>query len=96
MLEHNMGRNPESYTYQRRPVELRFYLSFNNVVHAIEFEKQVKGWSRKKKRAFIDENWDKLKNLSACKNRTSHKNYKKGSGFVSAQPDNNDFAQSDE
>lgn len=65
--EHNDGLNPESYTYTRKPVELFFYHEFNDVNQAIRFEKQVKGWSRKKKEAIINDNWDLLPMLS--KNR---------------------------
>lgn len=65
--EHNEGNNPESYTYTRRPVELVFYSEFNEVEQAIAFEKQVKGWSRKKKEAIINDNWETLPELS--KNR---------------------------
>jgi putative endonuclease len=65
--EHNEGNNPESYTYTRRPVELVFYSEFNEVEQAIAFEKQVKGWSRKKKEAIINDNWEILPELS--KNR---------------------------
>lgn len=65
--EHNDGLNSESYTYTRKPVELVFYHEFNDVNQAIRFEKQVKGWSRKKKEAIINDNWDLLPLLS--KNR---------------------------
>ncbi len=66
--EHNHGLNPESYTYTRKPVKLVFYYEFNDVNQAIDFEKQIKGWSRKKKQAIINDNWDLLPELS--KNRT--------------------------
>ena len=65
--EHNEGNNPESYTYTRRPVKLVFYSEFNEVEQAIAVEKQVKGWSRKKKEAIINDNWEILPDLS--KNR---------------------------
>lgn len=62
--EHNVGLNPASYTYTRKPVELVFYYEFNDVNQAIQFEKQIKGWSRKKKEAIINDNWDLLPELS--------------------------------
>ncbi|MCY0968950.1 GIY-YIG nuclease family protein [Chryseobacterium wangxinyae] len=65
--EHNDGCKPESYTYKRRPVVLVFYHEFNDINQAIDFEKQVKGWSRKKKEAIINDNWELLPELS--KNR---------------------------
>ena len=75
--EHEIGFNRSCYTYNRRPVELVFTYQFVDVNQAIAFEKQVKGWSRKKKEAIISDDWDKLKALAACKNESSHKNYKK-------------------
>jgi len=69
--EHQAGV-PGSYTYSRRPVELVFLAKFTEPSMAIKFEKQVKGWSRKKKEALIQRNWDRLKELSECKNETSH------------------------
>ena len=77
LSEHNAGLNPNSYTHKRRPVELVFYEEFDNPDLAIEYEKKIKGWSRKKKQALIDENWEQLKELSECKNKTSHKLHKK-------------------
>ncbi|REC47135.1 MULTISPECIES: GIY-YIG nuclease family protein [Chryseobacterium] len=65
--EHNDGLNSESYTYTRKPVELVFYYEFNDVNQAIGFEKQIKGCSRKKKEAIINDNWELLPELS--KNR---------------------------
>lgn len=55
MQYHTEGINPDSYTYSKRPVELVFHTEFNDVNQAIAFEKQVKGWSRKKKEAIINE-----------------------------------------
>ena len=53
--EHKTGENNKSYTYNRRPVELVFCEEFNDVNQAIAFEKQVKGWTRKKKEAIMQE-----------------------------------------
>jgi putative endonuclease len=85
LAEHHKGLDPLCYTSKRRPLELVFIQDFSDVKEAISFEKQVKGWSRKKKLAIINDNWIKLKELSECKNKTSHKNFKEG--FDSAQPD---------
>ena len=62
--EHNDGLNPESYTYKRRPVELVFHYEFNDINQAIDFEKQVKGWSRKKKEALINGDHNLLPELA--------------------------------
>lgn len=47
--QYQAGRFPESYTHKRRPVELVFFYVFNDINQTTAFEKQVKGWSRKKK-----------------------------------------------
>ena len=77
LLEHQNGINQDCYTYNRRPVELVFCTEFNDVNQAIAFEKQVKGWSRKKKEAIINDKWEDLKKLAACQNESNSNNYKK-------------------
>jgi putative endonuclease len=62
--EHNEGEDEESYTYSRRPFQMVYFEYFIEVNQAIQREKQLKGWSRAKKKALIDENWDKLVRLS--------------------------------
>lgn len=64
VYQHNKGTNPDSYTYKRRPVQLAFYHHFDDPVQAIEFEKKVKGWRREKKEALINDEWEKLPELS--------------------------------
>ena len=53
-----------SYTFKRRPVKLVYCAEFGNVDEAIAWEKQIKGWSRAKKVAFISENWELLHDLA--------------------------------
>jgi putative endonuclease len=65
--QHNQGRHIDSYTYKRRPVELVFYSEFSNVEIAIETEKQLKKWSRVKKKALINNEYEKLPNLAKKK-----------------------------
>ncbi len=91
LLQHQSGKYPENYTHHRSPVELVFSYEFNEIEQAITFEKQVKGWSRKKKEAIINDNWEKLKDLSICQNESHHKNFeidKKKKDFDSAQSEN--------
>lgn len=64
ILEHNNGTDVRSYTFTRRPVILKYYVQFTDVQQAIAFEKQLKGWSRRKKEALFREDWDELKLLS--------------------------------
>ncbi len=74
LKQHNDGINEDAYTYLRRPVEMVYCERFTNFKLAIEWESKIKKWSRSKKEALIEENWEKLKHLSECKNVTSHKN----------------------
>ncbi|PQB04171.1 GIY-YIG nuclease family protein [Aureitalea marina] len=64
LLSHTNGSYPESYTHTRRPVELVFYAEFTDINLAIEKEKQIKKWSRSKKEALIEEDFNKLRVLA--------------------------------
>ena len=86
LREHHSGYLKESYTSKRLPVTLVYYEQFMDIKQAIAFEKQLKGWTRKKKEAVINDNWDKLIELARCLNDSSHKNYLP---FDSAQDDDN-------
>jgi putative endonuclease len=74
LWEHNTGKDESCYTYLRRPVELKYYEVFSDVKQAIAREKQLKGWSRKKKHALIAQSFDKLRELSKSKSGTTLKN----------------------
>ena len=60
LYEHNVGIDKDAYTYSRRPVELVWFEMFTDPTQAIMVEKKIKGRSRRKKQALIDEDWDKL------------------------------------
>ena len=85
--EHNEGLSESSYTFSRRPVQLVFTAEFNNVYDAISAEKRIKGWSRKKKEALINNDFDLLQELAKCKNKSSHVNFTDLRPFDSAQGD---------
>lgn len=70
--EHNFKKY-DGYTSSRLPVKLVFQQEFSDVGDALRAEKQIKGWSRKKKEALINGDLESLKKLSECKNITSHK-----------------------
>ncbi|WP_367757406.1 GIY-YIG nuclease family protein [Flavobacterium sp. WC2430] len=72
VMEHDAGKYPDAYTHNRRPVALVFYQDFIDPNQAIEFEKKLKKWSRVKKQALIDGNFDRLQDLSECRNATHH------------------------
>ena len=67
MNEHDSGKYPDSYTYKRRPVELKFFNTFKDVEEAILFEKKIKKWSKAKKVALINSEFEKLPNLAKKK-----------------------------
>ena len=67
MFEHETGKYKGSYTSKRRPVELVFYAEFTDINYAIEKEKQIKKWSKVKKEALINGNFDELPNLAKKK-----------------------------
>ncbi|RKR14896.1 putative endonuclease [Maribacter vaceletii] len=67
--EHQIGRHKESYTFSRRPLALVYYCEFTDIQIAIEKEKQIKKWSRAKKIALINGDYDTLPNLAKKKFR---------------------------
>jgi putative endonuclease len=74
-IEHITGLHEKSYTFSRRPIKLVFCKQFHKPLRAIEYEKQLKGWTKAKKLALINNDLELLHELSACKNETSHKFY---------------------
>jgi putative endonuclease len=52
LWEHNAGIF-KGYTSSRLPVEMLFAETFESINQAIERERQIKGWSRKKKEGLI-------------------------------------------
>ncbi len=68
ITEHNNKKYP-GYTSNRLPVKLVYSNRFSNADDAIRVEKQIKGWSRAKKEALINGDFEKLKELSRSKNK---------------------------
>ena len=64
LKEHEDGNNPTCFTFNRRPVKIRYCENFNDINRAIAREKQLKGWSRKKKEALMNQDIEELKRLS--------------------------------
>ena len=71
LLEHQSAVNKNSYTSGRLPVTLVYYQRFPDFKLAISWEKRIKKWSKKKKEALIESNWERLKIAAACKNKTA-------------------------
>ncbi|MBA3681439.1 MAG: GIY-YIG nuclease family protein [Bacteroidetes bacterium] len=72
LLEHNTGIDKDAFTYNRRPVTLKFHERFSDFDLAIEWETRIKKWGRQKKEALITSDWQSLKEGARCKNNTSH------------------------
>lgn len=62
--EHNIGFDKNSYTYDRRPVNLVWYQEFLDRDLASAKEKQLQGWSRVQKEALISEAESELPELA--------------------------------
>ena len=65
--QHEASVYPDSYTSKRLPVKLVFYSEFTNINIAIDKEKQIKDWSRDKKKALIEGRFEDLPNLARKK-----------------------------
>ena len=61
--QHQKGKGA-NHTKKRLPVKLVYFEEFMRIDEAFYREKQVQGWSRKKKEALIYGDFDKLRKLS--------------------------------
>jgi putative endonuclease len=73
--EHQMGEGA-NYTSKHLPVRLVYYEEFQRIDDAFYREKQIQGWSRKKKEALINGELNKLNAFAECKNETNYRNYR--------------------
>ncbi|MFP4364995.1 MAG: GIY-YIG nuclease family protein, partial [Spirochaetia bacterium] len=84
LMEHLHGEGA-NYTKKRLPVELIFFEECCRISDAFQREKQIQGWSRRKKEALIRQFPEELKTLAECMNASHCKNYNKNRDFDSAQ-----------
>lgn len=63
MAEHETGAY-RGYTSTRLPIHLVWSERFDRITDAIAAERQIKGWSRTKKEALINSDWNKIKMLA--------------------------------
>ena len=63
LAQHQNGEGA-NHTRKRLPVVLVYYEEYQNIAEAFYREKQVQGWSRKKKEALIENRFDDLPLLS--------------------------------
>ena len=66
LSEHNDGRFP-GYTSKRRPIHLVWQFELPDINQAIRLERQLKGWSRRKKEALIKGDIELLHELAQSK-----------------------------
>jgi predicted GIY-YIG superfamily endonuclease len=76
LMQHQAGEGA-NFTKKHLPVELVYFEAFSRIDQAFYREKQVQGWSRKKKEALINGEINLLQGLSECKNETNYKNLKR-------------------
>lgn len=69
IAEHQNG-NGANHTKKRLPVKLVYFEMYNRIDEAFRREKQIQGWSRKKKEALINQEPEKLPEMS--KNYTQY------------------------
>jgi len=74
-MQHQSGEG-SNYTKKRTPVILVYYEEYERIEDAFNREKQVQGWSRKKREALIKSNPEVLPLLSICQNESHYKNNK--------------------
>ena len=63
LFEHKNSTNKNSFTSKYKCYYLLYYERFQFIEHAIDYEKRIKGWSRKKKEDLINgtnPNWNFL------------------------------------
>jgi len=73
LRQHQAGEGA-NFTRKHLPVKLVYYEAFQRVDEAFYREKQVQGWSRKKKEALIKGETNLLHDLAECKNETHFRN----------------------
>ena len=68
IAQHRTGQYP-GFTRDRLPVELAWSQEFVSRYEALSTERQIKGWSRKKKLALIRGDWDAVSRYARSKNQ---------------------------
>jgi putative endonuclease len=85
LWEHQNGLGA-NHTAKRLPVKLVYCEECDRIDDAFYREKQVQGWSRKKKEALMASDYNQIHLLAVCRNETHCANVGFDSGFDSAQP----------
>ena len=67
MAQHEDGAYSNCYTATRRPIALVYSAAFSSREEALAAERQVKGWSRRKKEAMMRGDWPLVSRLARSK-----------------------------
>ncbi|HAT1660186.1 TPA: GIY-YIG nuclease family protein [Legionella pneumophila] len=67
LTQHQDKMIPGCYTSTRLPIELKYSQEFMSREEALIAERQIKGWSRRKKEALIKGDWQALSDYSKRK-----------------------------
>ena len=76
--EHNNDPAGAAYTRRRRPVHLVWAAEYDSVKDAFAFEKQVQGWSRRKREALIRGDFEGLTALARRRTSTTDRWFRDG------------------
>lgn len=68
--QHQSGKGSK-YTKNKLPVELVYLEEYSRIDEAFYREKQVQGWTRKKKQALMQSKWNSLHELAMCQNAST-------------------------
>ncbi|HAT6810878.1 GIY-YIG nuclease family protein [Legionella pneumophila] len=67
LTQHQDKMIPGCYTSTRLPIQLKYSQEFMSREEALIAERQIKGWSRRKKEALIKGDWQALSDYSKRK-----------------------------
>ncbi len=73
LIQHQNGEGA-NHTKKRLPVKLIYYEEFQRIDFAFYREKQIQGWSRKKKEALMKGLYAKLNKFAECVNESNYRN----------------------
>ena len=74
LAQHKNGEGA-NHTRKHPHVALLYFEEYDRVDKAFYREKQVQGWSRKKKEALMNGCTEELRKLAECLNETNYKNF---------------------
>ncbi|NOQ81831.1 MAG: GIY-YIG nuclease family protein [Methylophaga sp.] len=69
--QHHSGEFHSCYTFSRRPLQLVFSQEVATREQALASERQIKGWSRKKKEAMMRGDWSEVSRLAKSRGSTN-------------------------